>query len=189
MITCPNCAYQNSDGAGQCAACASPLPVVIACPVCGASCQADARFCGSCGASLSEATIGQSGKFPCLPTTEETAFPRAEVAAPSVYLRHMGTGTALTLPALPVVRLGKPNSQIPPDLDVSGFPDSGVVSRVHATIHREGEAYYIEDAGSSNGTYVNNLPLAVGSRRRLRQGDRIALGKEDKVAFSFEMDR
>lgn len=102
-------------------------------------------------------------------------------------LRHVQTDTLLELPGqLSVVRIGKPNDQTPPDIDVSGFSDSEVVSRVHANLRVEGDVYYLEDVGSSNGTYVNGLPLAVGNRHRLRAGDRIALGKGDKVSFIFE---
>lgn len=174
MITCPNCAYQNSDGSTQCSACGSPLPAAVACPQCGAITQADARFCGHCGAQIN-AVVEQ-------PSVEQ--LPNQLSGA---HLRHTSTNTTVALPPHSTIRIGKPNEQVPPDIDISGFPDSGVVSRVHATIHREGEAYYIEDAGSSNGTYINNLPLSTGSRHRLRTGDRIAFGKADKVAFLFEM--
>ncbi len=102
-------------------------------------------------------------------------------------LRHAQTDTPIEIPRqLSVVRIGKPNDQTPPDIDVSGFPDSEVVSRVHANLRVEGDVHYIEDVGSSNGTYVNSLPLAAGNRHRLRPGDRIALGKGDKVSFIFE---
>jgi hypothetical protein len=85
-----------------------------------------------------------------------------------------------------IIHLGKPNDRIPPDIDLSGYPNSEIVSRIHADIRVEGDAYFIEDVGSSNGTYVNNSPLPVGSRHRLRPGDRIALGKGDKVSFLFQ---
>lgn len=102
-------------------------------------------------------------------------------------LRQVQTGTAIEIPRqLSVVRIGKPNDQTPPDIDVAGFPNSEVVSRVHANLRVEGDVYYLEDVGSSNGTYVNGLPLPVGNRHRLRPGDRIAFGKGDKVSFIFE---
>ncbi|MFE4106665.1 FHA domain-containing protein [Almyronema epifaneia] len=102
-------------------------------------------------------------------------------------LLHIQTDTALELPpTLSLIRIGKPNDRVPPDIDVSGFPDSEIVSRVHANIRVEGDIYYIEDVGSSNGTYVNNMPLPYGNRHRLRPGDRIALGKGDKVSFIFQ---
>ena len=103
-------------------------------------------------------------------------------------LLHVQTNTDLEIPLnLDVVHIGKPNSQIPPDIDVSGFANSDVVSRIHADIRIEGDAYFIEDVGSSNGTYINHSPLLVGNRHRLRSGDRIALGKGDLVTFIFQI--
>ncbi|MBE7385267.1 MAG: FHA domain-containing protein [Leptolyngbya sp. SIO1E4] len=102
-------------------------------------------------------------------------------------LFHVQTNTTLELPPqLTLIHLGKPNDRVPPTIDVSGFPNSEIVSRVHADIRVEGDIYYIEDIGSSNGTYVNNMPLPPGNRHRLRPGDRVALGKGDKVTFIFQ---
>lgn len=104
-------------------------------------------------------------------------------------LLHVQTNTNLEIAQnLDVIHIGKPNSQIPPDIDVAGFPDSEVVSRIHADIRVEGDAYFIEDVGSSNGTYINHAPLLKGNRHRLRAGDRIALGKGDLVTFIFHID-
>ncbi|MBI4780219.1 MAG: FHA domain-containing protein [Oscillatoriophycideae cyanobacterium NC_groundwater_1537_Pr4_S-0.65um_50_18] len=103
-------------------------------------------------------------------------------------LLHVQTNTHVELPTtLAVIHIGKPNDRIPPDVDVSGFPSSEIVSRIHADIRVEGDLYYIEDVGSSNGTYINNAPLPSGNRHRLRPGDRIALGKGDKVTFLFQI--
>lgn len=103
-------------------------------------------------------------------------------------LLHLQTKTEIELPQnLSIIHIGKPNEQIPPDIDVSGFPNSEVVSRAHADIRVEGDAYYIEDIGSSNGTYINHTALSKGNRHRLRPGDRIALGKGDLVTFLFQI--
>lgn len=106
----------------------------------------------------------------------------------SVHLQHLQTQTRLDLTSgQSMIYLGKPNDRIPPDIDVSGFPNAEIVSRIHANIRLEGDAYYVEDVGSSNGTYINNRPLMVGSRHRLISGDRISLGKGDKVTFQFQI--
>ena len=103
-------------------------------------------------------------------------------------LVHLQSDTHIELPHnLSVIHIGKPNDRIPPDIDVSGFSSSEVVSRIHADIRVEGDACYIEDVGSSNGTYINNLPLLPGNRHRLRPGDRISLGKGDMVTFLFQL--
>ncbi len=103
-------------------------------------------------------------------------------------LLHLQSNTKIELPLdLDIVHIGKPNGQIPPDIDVAGFSDSEVVSRVHADIRIEGDTFYIEDVGSSNGTYVNHSPLVRGNRHRLRPGDRISLGKGDLVTFVFQL--
>lgn len=103
-------------------------------------------------------------------------------------LFHVQTKTKIELPQyLSVIHIGKPNDQIPPDIDVSGFANSEIVSRIHADIRVEGDSFYIEDVGSSNGTYINHTPLLPGNRHRLRPGDSVALGKGDKVTFIFQL--
>ncbi len=270
MIVCPNCNHQNPDGANQCEACYTPLPVTTNCPNCGAIVQADAAFCGQCGfdlkvsAGIEEGQVSPqtdpavmptivspvSGIDPGMPSEnipdldppdplvtpepivsgklnlEKSSNPNTPlvieeppqtinavstpVATPEVSsqsptggkaipaktqlqkqsakLLHIRTDTDIELPVnLSVIHIGKPNDRVPPDIDVSGFPDSEVVSRSHADIRVEGDSYYIEDTGSSNGTYINNTPLTKGDRHKLRPGDRISLGKGDLVSFLFQI--
>ena len=125
-----------------------------------------------------------------LPVEMATSKPSSTTQLQQQHARllHIQTDTLIELPPnLSVVHMGKQNDRIPPDVDVSGFPNSEIVSRVHADIRVEGDTYYIEDVGSANGTYVNNLPLPHGNRHRLRAGDRIALGKGDLVTFLFQI--
>ena len=111
-----------------------------------------------------------------------------QIQTQSAQLLHTHSNTIIEVPPhLNIIHIGKPNDRVPPDVDVSGFPESEVVSRVHADIRVEGNYYYIEDVGSSNGTYINNIPLAPGNRHKLRSGDRIALGKGDKVSFIIQI--
>ncbi|MEG4232413.1 FHA domain-containing protein [Microcoleus sp. Pol11C3] len=262
MIVCPNCNHQNPDGASQCEACYTPLPVTASCSNCGAAVQTDAAFCGQCGFNLrpgsivpevegtvpspspvaptvvsspapdlplpepvmameplvtlnkgpnlekipaSIPTIPDPPPSPSVPvTTESVATPvntsppvpgpqpagvaKTQLQQQSARLLHVQTNTPMELPhSLSVVHIGKPNDLVPPDIDVSGFANSEIVSRVHANLRVEGDACYLEDVGSSNGTYVNNNPLPKGNRHRLRPGDRISLGKGDLVTFLFQI--
>ena len=58
-----------------------------------------------------------------------------------------------------------------PDADVQIQADT--ISQLHARIDRDGEIYYIEDLNSTNGTYVNDEPLAYKERRKLNSNDMI----------------
>jgi hypothetical protein len=107
------------------------------------------------------------------------------------FLVHTGTGERFELPiGRSLVYIGKPNQELPPDIDVSLLPHTDVVSRIHATISIEGEQYALEDAGSSNGTYLNGELIRAGARfrRPLTAGDTLSLGKGDKVSFRFELE-
>ncbi|MCC5664782.1 FHA domain-containing protein [Nostoc sp. CHAB 5784] len=143
--------------------------------------------------------------IPTPPPLEPAPAPQAEVQEPAApaptatvartqlqqvtaRLIHVQSDRLIELPQnLSVIHIGKPNDRIPPDIDVSGFPNSEIVSRIHADIRVEGDAHYVEDVGSSNGTYINNLPLLPGNRHRLRPGDRISLGKGDLMTFLFQL--
>ena len=206
MISCSNCHHPNPDGALQCEACYAPLPVLINCPHCGTQVRADASFCGGCGEDLipgsAESAGEESGTIPTTlsgsspaesaveaqPAPPPASNPETQLPQPVASLFHVQTQKTVELPqGRAIIHLGKPNNRLPPDIDISGFPDSQIVSRVHADIRVEGGGFFLEDSGSANGTYVNHAPLLPGGRYRLCNGDRIALGKEDKVSFIFQI--
>ena len=121
--------------------------------------------------------------------TASTMAGATQLQMPNAHLLHVQSTSAVDIPySLDIVHIGKPNAQIPPDIDVTVFANSEVVSRIHADIRIEGDAYYIEDRGSSNGTYINQIRLLEGNRHRLRTGDRITLGKGDLVTFIFQIN-
>ncbi|MEH2379024.1 MAG: FHA domain-containing protein [Nostoc sp.] len=134
-------------------------------------------------APASEAEVSPSATPVATATASKTQLQQV-----TARLIHVQTDLLIELPQnLSVIHIGKPNDRIPPDIDVSGFPNSEIVSRIHADIRVEGDAHYVEDVGSSNGTYINNLPLLPGNRHRLRPGDRISLGKGDLMTFLFQL--
>ncbi|MEH2052028.1 FHA domain-containing protein [Nostoc sp.] len=105
----------------------------------------------------------------------------------SLELFHLQTNTAFELPPnTAVFHIGKANDQIPPDIDVSNLPDADVVSRIHAQIQIHLNNYFIEDLGSSNGTFVNNTRLEPRTPYQINLGDRIDLGQGEKVTFIFQ---
>ena len=54
------------------------------------------------------------------------------------------------------------------------FPEDAGLSRQHFAFEPEGDGWTVEDLGSKNGTFVNNIPLKA--RLALRPGDRITAG-------------
>ncbi len=63
-----------------------------------------------------------------------------------------------------------------PDLDISFDPGDAVVSAVHARVWREANgSWWLEDLGSTNGTWLNGRRIT--GAERLRSGDRITLGQ------------
>lgn len=65
-----------------------------------------------------------------------------------------------------------------PDIDLDADDPEAKVSRRHARITRRGEQYFIEDLGSTNGTFINRgRRLLPGDRQPLNDGDEVIVGK------------
>ena len=192
MIVCPNCNHSNPESAVQCEACYQSLPVLVACPKCSQPNMSTAAFCGSCGYSLQPDLTMAQPEAMLLPKTTPTpslpVLPTRLQAQQNPILLHLQTQQEIEIISEDsIVYIGKPNEKNPPDIDVTGFPDADIVSRVHAAIHIDGNKYYVEDLGSSNGTYLNQNQLVTKTRHLLKSGDRISLGKGDRVTFIFQV--
>jgi hypothetical protein len=70
------------------------------------------------------------------------------------------------------------DSGIFPDVDLDEDDSEAKVSRRHARIVNHNGQYFIEDLGSTNGTFVNRgRRLLPGKRHMLQNGDEIIVGK------------
>jgi len=147
----------------------------VFCTHCGHRNPRDARFCANCGASLEDDTT-----IAFTPIEDEEAV-GDEGSAPQ---RGLKTGQALI-----VVKRG-PNagSKFLIDKDVTTvgrYPESDIflddvtVSRRHAEIRRDDGRFFVHDAGSLNGTYVN---LERVEDTELADEDELQIGKF-KLAF------
>jgi ABC transport system ATP-binding/permease protein len=77
------------------------------------------------------------------------------------------------------VKVGRDADQC--DIVVAG-PD---VSRLHACIFADGQgSFHIKDQGSTNGLFINGLPIAVSAA--LNDGDLIGLGRKNTPHFRFQ---
>ena len=65
-----------------------------------------------------------------------------------------------------------------PDVDLDSDDPEAKVSRRHARITMNDGKYYVEDLGSTNGTFINRgKRLPPGTRQQLNDGDEIIVGK------------
>jgi len=65
-----------------------------------------------------------------------------------------------------------------PDVDLDSHDQEAKVSRRHARILRKAGQFFVEDLGSTNGTYVNRgRRLIPGNPQSLLDGDEIIVGK------------
>ena len=70
------------------------------------------------------------------------------------------------------------DSGIFPDVDLDEDDPEAKISRRHARIVNHNGQYFIEDLGSTNGTFVNRgRRLLPGKRHMLQNGDEIIVGK------------
>ena len=144
------------------------------CNNCGHRNPADANFCSSCGAVLSqpgpETTVtlhpvdaqGESGEEELSVTLAD----RAVGAGLLVVKRGPNAGARFTLDA-DVTRVGRH-----PESDI--FLDDITVSRRHAEFVRTPTGYNVKDVGSLNGTYVNRERIEEAV---LASGDEVQIGK------------
>ncbi|BAY81392.1 major facilitator transporter [Calothrix parasitica NIES-267] len=125
--------------------------------------------------------------------TQQTFIPQTDsptsLQTPVPQLIHTLTNQVVDLPEFPsIISIGKGHSNDTDNIDVSNLPHSEVVSRNHAQIKFDGEDYYIQDMGSSNGTYINKYPLLPGIWYKLGPGVKLGLGKRDMIAFVFQLN-
>lgn len=116
----------------------------------------------------------------------------SEVSSPPIqaFLVHEKSQTRFDLPSnKSFLYIGKRNEHIPIQIELSSLHNADIVSRVHGIIYVVDQEYYLEDAGSLNGTSINDKPLKPGTRfrQKLHSGDLITLGKKRTIKLKFEI--
>ncbi|WP_249009685.1 FHA domain-containing protein [Conexibacter sp. DBS9H8] len=153
--------------------------MALHCPECGFANSDGANYCARCGAFLAGATPGSTGV-----TTASFRISGDGTVLESLPVTARGPGASLVIRAGggragESFDLGAERITVGrrPDSDV--FLDDVTVSRDHAVIVRRGAAFYLDDCGSLNGTYVNRRRI---ESHRLSDGDELQVGKY-KLAF------
>jgi serine/threonine protein kinase, bacterial len=141
---------------------------MVYCGFCGGRIAGDDVFCAHCGARQPLAGADSSAALrPVRPTVKLVVAGTTELDASFLLQKDSNL-------------LGRtdPQSNIFPEVDLSRFDPQTKVSRRHARIWREGEAFMVEDLGSVNGTVVNEMiHLAPRQPHSLDSGDRIRIGE------------
>ena len=177
---------------------AAPAPAGSDCPHCSAVNATDALFCEACGYDFTTGSLPRPAQAPAAPLTPPGGNISPALAAewvaevwvdPDWYADQESTDP-LPSPGVPLVvalrntsiLIGRASRSrnISPDIDLSS--DTGI-SRRHAQLTTDGSRWWVEDLGSSNGTYVGGAvdalpktPVAPGQKQEFRTGDRIYLG-------------
>jgi hypothetical protein len=125
------------------------------CMVCGYTNQTRAHFCGRCGASLAGRPPGKL----------QVLGPNGVLWERRIVENPFNIGRRSL------------SRQIFPHLDLTYNDPAAFVSRQHARIVADAGGYFLEDLGSANGTFLNDRRLPAGVPTRMRNGDRVRIGK------------
>jgi hypothetical protein len=207
------------------AAVASPGPPEApdqqVCPNCSAPNTPDALFCEACGYDFTTGALprGAAPKEPIVDPDGSNGSTRTAATggsiAPAIPLEWVAevwvdpdwyavqeAEEPMPSPGLPAVvgltsrslLIGRvsPSRNIHPDIDCT--TDTGV-SRRHAQLTTDGQRWFVEDLGSSNGTFVGPAsgplpedPIAVGPRTELDDDDRIYVGAWTRIVVRAATD-
>ena len=180
-------------------------PAGTVCPNCQTANVPDALFCESCGYDFTTGSLPRPVAAPAptpAPSTSDanTAPPLAEAWVAEVWIdpdwyADQQSTDPLPSPGLPLVvplrhtsvLIGRASRSrgITPDIDLS--TDTGV-SRRHAQLTTDGTLWWVEDLGSSNGTYVAETvgalpktPVPTGQKKEIPPDGRVYVGAWTRI--------
>ncbi|WP_246142785.1 FHA domain-containing protein [Nocardioides rubriscoriae] len=195
------------------------ISVSDTCPSCGTTNPANALFCENCGYDFTTGALPRAADpAPAAPSALDLPVEPVQPAAPPVpvnpspppaaswvaeiwidpdwYADQQSTDP-LPSPGLPTVTplrhssilIGRASRSrgIHPDLDLG--TDTGI-SRRHAQLTTDGTRWFVEDLGSSNGTYVGGAlgelpktPVPPGQKVEVRPDERVYVGAWTRIVL------
>ena len=193
MTKCDRCGTENLDGSQYCDECGAALNV-------GQSTHAQMSYTmggNNAGGGGNSASADVKSVSDAPPAKKQEFAPQHAVPAFAISSSGLSVSDNENAHARLVIERGRSaGKQFPlsdeesqigrwdadggifPDVDLDADDPEAKVSRRHARIMRRGELYFIEDLGSTNGTFINRgRRLLPGDRQPLRDGDEIIVGK------------
>lgn len=162
-------------------------PAGTACPGCGE--PVFGRFCESCGYDVESGTPAAPPPVTLVLGTDRAHWERM-VGSGDPAFPMVGPTLDLELTGDRAV-LGRVRTGAQPDIELalSGTAADPGVSHHQCIFEREGDRWTVRDAGSSNGTWINDADeaLAEGATHTLAHGDRILIGAW--TCLTVRMDR
>jgi FHA domain/zinc-ribbon domain len=143
----------------------------VYCPECGFQNPEAANFCAKCGTKLIKEDPVESTLSYTPDEAEDESAPSLEemgITGPALVVRSGGGRAGETFhPTGERTVIGRS-----PECEI--FLDDVTVSRKHAVVEARDGAFYIEDLGSLNGTFLNRRRIESGE---LSDGDELQIGK------------
>jgi len=178
MITCARCKTENLEGSQYCDECGAPLKPNV---------RGTVGFNGAPGVD-SNGRKGTPGGIQSQEFITQQPGPAVRVSSPlSLSKPHAWLVIERGRSAGKQFMLSEMESQIGrwdadggvfPDIDLDADDPEAKISRRHARILLNNGQYFVEDLGSTNGTFVNRgRRLPPGQPQPLREGDEIIIGK------------
>lgn len=192
-MICPNCRQQVLDGSKFCDSCGATLmnaaasdgsgipstlpptvvqpgrggnsPAQIVCPRCQV--PGSGAYCDHCGAPLGYRPTYQQPVATPMPSLPLFILQPANILFPFPGGKHE-------------VFIGRedPGKQFIPDINFEAYggADAGV-SRHHARVYFDGTQWYLEHLSHINKTFINDVGVALGHSRLLKNGDLVFIGR------------
>jgi hypothetical protein len=178
MITCERCKTENLDGSQYCDECGAPLKPNSRVGLNGLTGVPENNGRRTAASSPLPTEMGTGHSSPSIKVSP-TVRPDPKPHAWLVIERGRSAGRKFMLSELES-QLGRWDADggIFPDVDLDAEDPEAKISRRHARITLKGGRYFLEDLGSTNGTFVNRgKRLKPGEPQPLAEGDEIIVGK------------
>ncbi len=153
------------------------------CPSCKRENPETASICAYCGTALvGVMTVRTTGHIPEQPLKVQPPdhiLQLTSLYADIIALVVLGQDQPILIRGSSKVILGRYSpGDTAPSVDLSAYNAALLgVSRPHATISRPDDVYLLQDLGSTNGTWVNEVKLAANTPQALKNGDLVRLGQ------------